>query len=121
MRTIATTFASHHLEAAVEAIRALPVRGQMSASQVLFADGTASHTQEYRGATYRVPWQRRTELEIVVEEDDADPVLEALLHVLDKESAVDELVRISSIEEAVCMRTGKPDAYPETSWMPLEG
>jgi nitrogen regulatory protein P-II 1 len=120
MRRIETTFASHHLEAVVEAVLALPVQCEVSASQVLFADGATSHTEQYRGAIYNVPWRQRTQLEIVADEDDAEQVLQAVLRVFEKDSAVDGLVRMSAIDDAICIRTGKRRTEPRTSWMPLE-
>ena len=65
------------------------------------------HTELYRGAEYVVDFLPKVKIEVVVEDDMAEPVVEAVKTAAQTGRIGDGKIFISSIDEAIRIRTGE--------------
>jgi nitrogen regulatory protein P-II 1 len=107
MQKIVAMVPEHMLDDVMNAVIALHVRCHMTASPVRYADGATSHLQQYRGASYRRPWEMREKLEVVVSDKEADAVLGMLAALLDRDRSRDEALLVSEVPDALRIRTGR--------------
>ncbi|MEU8619174.1 P-II family nitrogen regulator [Streptomyces sp. NPDC048623] len=70
------------------------------------------HTEVYRGAEYRVDLVPKARIEVVVEDADAEPVVEAIVRAAGTGRIGDGKVWVVPVETVVRVRTGQrgPDA-----------
>ena len=70
------------------------------------------HTEIYRGSEYTVDFLPKVKLEIVVDDEQADDVIDKIVSTANTSKIGDGKVFVSPIEEAVRIRTGErgPDA-----------
>ena len=68
------------------------------------------HTELYRGAEYVVDFLPKVRLEVVVDDDQADRVVEAIANAARTGRIGDGKIFVSSIESAVRIRTGERDS-----------
>ena len=70
------------------------------------------HTELYRGAEYVVDFLPKVKLEVVLNDDDVDAAIEAILRVAATGRIGDGKIFVSTVEQAVRIRTGErgPDA-----------
>jgi nitrogen regulatory protein P-II 1 len=70
------------------------------------------HTEVYRGAEYRVDFVPKVRIELLVEDSDAGPVIEALVASARTGTIGDGKVWTTPVEDVVRIRTGErgPDA-----------
>jgi len=68
------------------------------------------HTELYRGAEYNVDFVPKTEVAVVVAEDQVDGVIEAMIDGARSGKVGDGKIFVSSVEKVVRIRTGETDA-----------
>jgi nitrogen regulatory protein P-II 1 len=68
------------------------------------------HTELYRGAEYVVDFLPKVRLEIVVDDDQAERVIEAIANAARTGRIGDGKIFVSAIESAVRIRTGERDS-----------
>jgi nitrogen regulatory protein P-II 1 len=68
------------------------------------------HTELYRGAEYVVDFLPKVRLEIVVDDDQAERVIEAIANAARTGRIGDGKIFVSTIESAVRIRTGERDS-----------
>ena len=68
------------------------------------------HTELYRGAEYVVDFLPKVRLEVVVDDDQADRVVEAIANAARTGRIGDGKIFVSAIEGAVRIRTGERDS-----------
>jgi len=68
------------------------------------------HTELYRGAEYNVDFVPKTEITVVVESDQVDRVVEAIVEAARSGKVGDGKIFVSEIEQVVRIRTGETDA-----------
>ncbi|WP_265571073.1 P-II family nitrogen regulator [Sphingomicrobium nitratireducens] len=68
------------------------------------------HTELYRGAEYVVDFLPKVKVEVVVEDDQAHRVVEAIEHAARTGRIGDGKIFVSPVEEAIRIRTGDRDA-----------
>ena len=68
------------------------------------------HTELYRGAEYVVDFLPKVRLEVVVDDDQADRVVEAIANAARTGSIGDGKIFVSAVESAVRIRTGERDS-----------
>ena len=68
------------------------------------------HTELYRGAEYVVDFLPKTKLEMVVTEDDAEQVVEAIVNTARTGKIGDGKIFVTSLEEVIRIRTGETGA-----------
>ena len=65
------------------------------------------HTELYRGAEYVVDFLPKVKLEIIVKDDQVEPVIEAIAAAAKTGRIGDGKIFVSNVEEAVRIRTGE--------------
>ena len=68
------------------------------------------HTELYRGAEYVVDFLPKVRLEVVVDDDQADRVVEAIANAARTGRIGDGKIFVSAVESAVRIRTGERDS-----------
>ncbi len=68
------------------------------------------HTELYRGAEYVVDFLPKVKLEVVVDDDQADRVVEAVASAAQTGRIGDGKIFVTAIESALRIRTGETDA-----------
>ena len=107
MQKLETTFPSDYRNAVMQAVLRVRARCCMMATDVCFADLSTSHLVQYRGATYELPWQIKTRLEILVADRDAEAVRDALVHSLEVEHGVETVIASLRVEDALHVPSGR--------------
>ncbi|WP_260483753.1 P-II family nitrogen regulator [Sphingomicrobium flavum] len=67
------------------------------------------HTELYRGAEYVVDFLPKVKVEVVVEDDQADRVVEAIEHAARTGRIGDGKIFVTNVEQAIRIRTGDRD------------
>jgi nitrogen regulatory protein P-II 1 len=94
------------LEEVTDALQALEVSG-MTISEVRGHGRQRGHTEVYRGAEYQVDYVPKVRLEVVVEDPDAEKVVNAIMGTARTGKIGDGKVWIMPIEAVVRIRTGE--------------
>ena len=96
----------HMLDAVKNALSVLGVRG-MTVTEVRGAGKQKGFTQHYRGAEYTVNLIQKVKLEIVVTDDQARPVADALAAAARTGEIGDGKIFIVPVVDAIRIRTGE--------------
>lgn len=99
------------LEDIKEALSEIGIQG-MTVTEVKGFGRQKGHTEIYRGSEYTVDFLPKVKLEIVVDDEQVDDVIDKIVTTANTSKIGDGKVFVSSIEEAVRIRTGErgPDA-----------
>ena len=65
------------------------------------------HTELYRGAEYVVDFLPKVKIEVVLDDDQADAAIEAIVDAAKTEKIGDGKIFVSTIEQAIRIRTGE--------------
>ena len=106
MKKIEAIIKPFKLDDVREALSAVGVQG-ITATEVKGFGRQKGHTELYRGAEYVVDFLPKLKLEIVVGDDLADRVVEAISGAASTGKIGDGKIFISSLEDAVRIRTGE--------------
>ena len=106
MKLICAIIKPHVLDEVREAVAQAGVQG-MTVTEVKGFGRQKGHTEIYRGAEYSVAFVPKVKLEIVVGDDRAQPVIDAIKQSARTGSIGDGKVFVSEIEKAVRIRTGE--------------
>jgi nitrogen regulatory protein P-II 1 len=87
-----------------EALNEVGIQG-MTVSEVKGFGRQKGHTEIYRGSEYTVDFLPKIKLEIVVAEDQADAVVEAIIHAAKTGKIGDGKIFVTSIDDAIRIRT----------------
>jgi nitrogen regulatory protein P-II 1 len=101
----------HQLEAVVDAVKAQGLSG-LTATEVRGFGRQGGHTEVYRGAEYRIEFLPKVRVEVLVDDDVADRVLEAIIEAARTGKIGDGKVWVHPVNQVVRIRTGErgPDA-----------
>ena len=91
-----------------DALTAIGVHG-MTATEVKGYGRQKGHTEIYRGTEYAVSFLPKVRVEIVVPDDQADRVLEAIIGNARTGQIGDGKIFVTSIDRAIRIRTGETD------------
>jgi len=94
------------LEEVKEALTEVGVRG-MTISEVRGFGRSRGHTELYRGSEYTIEFLPKIKLEIVVSEDDVEPVTEAIQKAASTGKIGDGKIFVLPVEETFRIRTGE--------------
>lgn len=94
------------LEEVRDALTEVGVRG-MTVSEVRGFGRSRGHTELYRGSEYTIEFVPKIKLEIIVGEDDVEPVTEALLRTAATGKIGDGKIFILPVDQAFRIRTGE--------------
>lgn len=106
MKKIEAIIKPFKLDDVKEALQQVGVQG-MTIVEVKGFGRQKGHTELYRGAEYTVDFLPKVKLEIVVEESQAQVVVDALLKSANTGKIGDGKIFISSLEEVIRIRTGE--------------
>tara|TARA_R110000850_G_scaffold87602_6_gene188285 strand:+ start:3032 stop:3463 length:432 start_codon:yes stop_codon:yes gene_type:complete len=106
MKKIEAIIKPFKLEEVKEALTEAGVHG-MTVSEVKGFGRQKGHTEIYRGSEYTVDFLPKVKLEIVVEDGDAGSVVETIVKAASTNKIGDGKVFVSSIEDAIRIRTGE--------------
>ncbi len=106
MKKIEAIIKPFKLEAVKEAISETGIQG-MTVSEVKGFGRQKGHTEIYRGSEYTVDFLPKVKVEVVVEDDNVDSVIEAIVENANTGKIGDGKVFVSPVEEAIRIRTGE--------------
>jgi nitrogen regulatory protein P-II 1 len=96
----------HKLDDVKDALHALGVTG-MTAYEVKGFGRQKGHTEIYRGAEYTVDFVPKLKIEVVVDDDIAPKVEEAIIEAARTGKIGDGKIFVTAVEECIRIRTGE--------------
>ncbi len=108
MKLVTAVIKPHKWEDVRAALETIGVTG-MTVSEVSGYGRQKGHTEVYRGAEYDIALVPKVRVEIVLDEGDVDPVVDAIVSAAQTGRIGDGKVWVSPIETIVRVRTGDRD------------
>ena len=108
MKLVTAVIKPHKWEDVRAALATVGITG-MTVSEVSGYGRQKGHTEVYRGAEYDVALVPKIRLEVVVDEGDADAVVDAIVHAAATGRIGDGQVWVVPVESIVRVRTGDRD------------
>ena len=108
MKLITAIIKPFKLEDVRDALTKLGVAG-LTVSEVKGFGRQKGHTEIYRGAEYTVNFLPKIKIEVVVPDDRADRIVEAIASTAKTGQIGDGKIFVTPIEQAVRIRTGETD------------
>ena len=111
MKKIEAIIKPFKLDEVKEALQDVGVQG-LSVIEVKGFGRQKGHTELYRGAEYVVDFLPKVKVEIVLDDDQVDAAVEAIIDAAKTDKIGDGKIFVSPVEQAVRIRTGEtgPDA-----------
>jgi nitrogen regulatory protein P-II 1 len=108
VRLVTAVVKPFRLDDVKDALAALGVNG-LTVSEVQGYGRQKGHTEIYRGAEYTVDFVPKVRIEVLVEADESDKVVEAIVAAARTGKIGDGKVWVTAIEQVVRVRTGERD------------
>ena len=111
MKLISAIIKPFKLDDVREALSEIGVQG-MTVSEVKGFGRQKGHTELYRGAEYVVDFLPKDKIEVVLEADQVEAAIEAIIDAAKTDKIGDLQIFVSPVEQAIRIRTGEtgPDA-----------
>ena len=111
MKLITAIVKPHRIEEVKEALRDIGVNG-LTTTDVEGFGRQRGHTEVYRGAEYQVDFVPKVKVEVLVAEDDAQGVIDAIEKAARTGKIGDGKIWVTQAEQVIRIRTGErgPDA-----------
>ena len=106
MKKIEAIIKPFKLEDVKEALSEIGIQG-MTVTEVKGFGRQKGHTEIYRGSEYTVDFLPKVKLEVVIDDDRADDVAGAIVKAANTGKIGDGKVFISTVEQAIRIRTGE--------------
>ena len=106
MKKIEAIIKPFKLDEVKEALQDLGVQG-LSVIEVKGFGRQKGHTELYRGAEYVVDFLPKVKIEVVLDDEQVDGAIEAIINAAKTDKIGDGKIFVSSIEQAVRIRTGE--------------
>lgn len=106
MKKVTAIIKPFKLDDVKDALLDLDITG-MTVAEVRGHGRQKGHTELYRGAEYNVDFIPKTELSVVIPDDQADAAIEAIRNAANTGKIGDGKIFVSSIERVVRIRTGE--------------
>ncbi len=106
MKVIIAVLKPFRLEEVVEALHSIGVNG-ITITEVKGHGRQRGHVEHYRGAEYTVDFIPKSRLEIVVDDEDAERVVETIVSAARTDKIGDGKVWIVPVDDVVRIRTGE--------------
>ena len=109
MKKIEAIIKPFKLDEVKEALQDVGVQG-LSVIEVKGFGRQKGHTELYRGAEYIVDFLPKVKIEVVLDDDQVDAAIEAIVDAARTEKIGDGKIFVSQIEQALRIRTGETGA-----------
>ena len=111
MKLITAIVKPHRIEEVKEALRDIGVNG-LTTTDVEGFGRQRGHTEVYRGAEYQVDFVPKVKVEVVVSDDEAQGVIDAIVKAARTGKIGDGKLWVTDAEQVIRIRTGErgPDA-----------
>ncbi len=109
MKKIEAVIRHFKLEEVKEALDAKGLHG-MTVTEVRGFGRQKGHTETYRGAEYEVDFLPKVKIEIVVDDGDAQGVVDTIVHSARTGQVGDGKIFVSNLTDVVRIRTGETNA-----------
>ena len=106
MKKIEAIIKPFKLDEVKEALQDLGVQG-LSVIEVKGFGRQKGHTELYRGAEYVVDFLPKVKIEVVLDDEQVDGAIDAIVNAAKTDKIGDGKIFVSSIEQAVRIRTGE--------------
>lgn len=106
MKKIEAVIRHFKLEEVKDALTKAGVHG-MTVSEVRGFGRQKGHKEQYRGAEYTVDFLPKVKLEVIVDDEDAQKIVDTIVETARTGQIGDGKVFVSQLEEAVRIRTGE--------------
>lgn len=106
MKKIEAIIKPFKLDEVKEALQDVGVQG-LSVIEVKGFGRQKGHTELYRGAEYVVDFLPKVKIEVVLDDDQVDAAIEAIVDAAKTEKIGDGKIFISPVEQAIRIRTGE--------------
>lgn len=107
MKLVTAILKPHKLDEVKDALEAFGVKGITVSQASGFGRQRGGHTEVYRGAEYKVDLIAKIRVEVLVDDKDADPVVNVIVKTASTGSIGDGKVWTTSVDEVVRVRTGE--------------
>jgi nitrogen regulatory protein P-II 1 len=109
MKKIEAIIKPFKLDEVKEALQDVGVQG-LSVIEVKGFGRQKGHTELYRGAEYVVDFLPKVKLEVVLDDDQVDGAIEAIVEAAKTDKIGDGKIFVSPVEQAIRIRTGETDS-----------
>jgi nitrogen regulatory protein P-II 1 len=109
MKLVTAVIKPFKLDDVKDALSAVGVQG-MTISEVQGFGRQGGHSETYRGTEYKVLFTPKTRIEVVVDDIDADSVVDAIITAARTDKIGDGKVWVTSVESLARIRTGERGA-----------
>jgi len=106
MKLITAIVKPFKLDDVKDALKALGVTG-MTVGEVRGFGRQGGHTETYRGAEYKIDFIPKVSVEVIVDDGQADLVIDAIKQAADTNKIGDGKIWITQVERLVRIRTGE--------------
>ena len=106
MKKIEAIIKPFKLDEVKEALQDVGVQG-LSVIEVKGFGRQKGHTELYRGAEYVVDFLPKVKLEVVLDDDQVDGAIEAIIDAAKTDKIGDGKIFVSAVEQAIRIRTGE--------------
>ncbi|AAV97116.1 P-II family nitrogen regulator [Ruegeria pomeroyi] len=106
MKKIEAIIKPFKLDEVKEALQDIGVQG-LSVVEVKGFGRQKGHTELYRGAEYVVDFLPKVKLEVVLDDDQVDAAIEAIVSAAKTDKIGDGKIFVSTVEQAIRIRTGE--------------
>jgi nitrogen regulatory protein P-II 1 len=109
MKLVTAVIKPFKLDDVKDALSGVGVQG-MTISEVQGFGRQGGHSETYRGTEYKVLFTPKTRIEVVVDDADADSVVDAIISAARTDKIGDGKVWVTSVESLARIRTGERGA-----------
>jgi len=109
MKLVTAVIKPFKLDDVKDALSAVGVQG-MTISEVQGFGRQGGHSETYRGTEYKVLFTPKTRIEVVIDDADADRVIDAILSAARTDKIGDGKVWVTNVETLARIRTGERGA-----------
>ena len=106
MKLVTAVIKPFKLDDVKDALSAVGVQG-MTISEVQGFGRQGGHSETYRGTEYKVLFTPKTRIEVVIDDADADRVVDAILNAARTDKIGDGKVWVTNVESIARIRTGE--------------